>query len=106
MWSEYVSNVDQITWQFSITKNDLYFGQLSDAEENILKSLVEKFKHMKPFELVDWIHQNCREWSNPRGTSTYLDYKDVFKALGKDNLEKRSKYVKKSRQLAATAHAG
>jgi hypothetical protein len=107
LWAEYVTSVDQNTWLFSIANNDLYLGELSDAEEDVLRSVVDKFKHMKPFELVDWIHANCREWVNPRGTSTPLDYKDVFRALGKDNVDKRFRHVKKSRHLAATAaHAG
>ena len=106
IWAEYVTSVDQKTWQFSIANGTLYFGELSAAEEAVLKETVQKFKDMKPFGLVDWIHANCREWVNPRGTSTYLDYKDVFKALGKDNLDKRVKHVKKLRQLAAIANAG
>ena len=106
IWAEYVTSVDPSTWQFSVAKGDLYFGELSEAEETTLKEVVQEFKDLKPFGLVDWIYENCREWVNPRGTSTYLDYKDVFKALGKDNLDKRVKHVKKIRQLAAVANAG
>ena len=106
IWAEYVTSVDQTTWLFSVAKDDVYFSELSEAEEATLKDVVKEFKDMKPFGLVDWIHANCREWVNPRGTSTYLDYRDVLKALGKDNLDKRVKHVKKSRQLAATANAG
>jgi uncharacterized phage-associated protein len=106
IWAEYVAAVDQTTWLFSASKDDLYFSELSEAEEATLKDVALTFKHMKPFELVDWIHENCREWVNPRGTSTYLDYKDVFKALGKNNLDKRVKHVKKLRQLAAAINAG
>jgi uncharacterized phage-associated protein len=106
IWAEYVTAVDQKTWQFSITKGDIYFGELSDAEETTLKEVAKEFKGMEPFGLVDWIHENCREWVNPRGTSTYLDYKDILKALGKNNLEKRVKHVKKIRQLAAATNIG
>lgn len=106
IWAEYVTKVDQNTWLFSVAKDDIYFSELSEAEETILKEIVQTFKDMKPFGVVDWIHENCREWVNPRGTSTYLDYKDVFKALGKDHLEKRVKHVKKLRQLAAVTNAG
>ncbi len=106
IWAEYVTSVDPSTWQFSVAKGDLYFGELSEAEETTLKEVVQEIKDLKPFGLVDWIHENCREWVNPRGTSTYLDYKDVFKALGKDNLDKQFKHVKKIRQLAAVANAG
>jgi hypothetical protein len=101
IWAEYVTAVDPKTYLFSTANDDVDFGQLSDAEEKVLKETVEEFKDKKPFELVDWIHEKCREWVNPRGTSTYLSYKDVFKALGKDHLEKRVKHVEKIRKLAA-----
>jgi uncharacterized phage-associated protein len=106
VWAEYVTPVDPTTYQFSIAKNDIYFGELSEAEEQVLRDVVKEFKNMKPFELVDWIHENCREWVNPRGTSTYLSYAEVFKALGKDHPSKRVKYVEKVRRLAAATHTG
>lgn len=106
IWAQYVTSVDRNTWQFSVANDASYFGELNEAEEIALREIVERFKEMRPFGLVDWIHENCREWVSPRGTSTYLDYKDVFKALGKDHIDKRVKHVKKARQLAATTLAG
>ena len=52
-WAEYVGSVDPDTYQFSVAKNDIYFGELSEAEEGVLVDLVKRFKDMKPFELVD-----------------------------------------------------
>jgi hypothetical protein len=105
LWGEYVSPVDPITHQLSVTKDDIYFGELSEAEEQVLRGVAEQFNGMKPFELVDWIHERCREWVNPRGTSTYLSYAEVFKALGKDHLNKRVKFVDRVRRLAKTIGA-
>jgi uncharacterized phage-associated protein len=105
LWAQYVKPVDPNTYQFSSADGALYFGELSEAEEKILKETVSQFKDMKPFELVDWIHNNCREWSNPRGTSTYLSYAEVFKALGKEHPSKRAKYVEKVRRLAEATNA-
>jgi uncharacterized phage-associated protein len=106
LWAEYVSPVDPATHQFSVANNNIYFGELSEAEEQILTEIAKEFQHMKPFELVDWIHENCREWVNPRGTSTYLYYAEVLKALGKDKPEKRLKHLEKVRRLAAATHLG
>lgn len=101
-WSKYLTPVDPKTHNFS-ANSEIYFDELNGAEEEILKATVEQFKSMKPFELVDWIHENCREWSNPRGTSTVLSYADVFKALGKNDPDKRVEYVDKTRrQFEAT----
>jgi hypothetical protein len=105
IWAEYVTAVDPKTHQFSVANEEIYFGELSEAEESVLKDTVEAFKDVKPFDLVDWIHQQCREWVNPRGTSTHLSYAEVFKALGKDQTAKRVKHVDKIRRLAASTHA-
>ena len=106
VWAQYVTPVDEKTYQFSLANEDVYFGELNDAEETTLRETVKEFEKMSPFELVDWIHNNCREWSNPRGTSTYLSYAEVFKALGKEHPSKRVKYVEKVRRLAEATHAG
>lgn len=104
IWSEYVTGVNP-DHQFAVAKNDIYFGELNEAEENVLKETVEEFKNKEPFELVNWIHENCREWVNPRGTSTYLSYEEVFKALGKEKPAKRVKHVERLRRLAASTAA-
>ena len=66
VWYKYLTPVDPKTFQFSAARKDLYFDELSGAEEDVLKEIVSEFRAFKPFELVDWIHANCREWSNPR----------------------------------------
>jgi uncharacterized phage-associated protein len=101
VWAEYVTPVDPNTHQFSVAGDNLYFGELNEAEEKVLRETVAQFKDMKPFDLVEWIHQQCREWINPRGTSKPLSYADIFKALGKDQTSKRVKHVEKVRRLAA-----
>jgi uncharacterized phage-associated protein len=106
VWKEYVSPVDPTTHEFSVVKADAYLGELSEAEEKVMADIASEFKDMQPFELVDWIHEHCREWVNPRGTSTPLSYADVFKALGKDKPEKRVEHIKKARRLAATTQSG
>lgn len=104
LWSEYLTAVDPKTYVFGTAKSDIYFDELSEAEETVLRDLAQEFKTMKPFELVDWLHANCREWSNPKGTSVPLTYADVFKALGKKNPEKSVEHVDKTRaRFQATA---
>jgi hypothetical protein len=105
IWAEYVTAVNPNTHQFSLANNNIYFGELSEAEENVLREIVEQFRDKQPFELVEWIHENCREWVNPKGTSTYLSYEEVFKALGKEKPAKRVKHLEKLRRLAAATAA-
>jgi uncharacterized phage-associated protein len=105
IWSQYVTKVDE-AYIFETADPDIYFGELSEVEENVLRETVEKFKSLKPFELVDWIHENCKEWIDPLGTSMPLSYEDVFKALGKDQQKKRADYVNSVRQLAKAINFG
>jgi uncharacterized phage-associated protein len=106
IWAEYITPVDQTSHKFSLVQDDVYLGELNDAEEEVLKSTVEEFKDKEPFELVEWIHNNCREWINPRGTSTFLSYAEVFKALGKEHPTKKAKHVDKMRRLAEVTNIG
>lgn len=99
IWDKYLTRVDPKSYIFKLVEDDIYFGALNEAEEDVLRETVNRFKKFGPFELVDWIHDNCREWSNPRGTSTYLSYGDVLKALGKKNLEKSIEHVDRVRRL-------
>jgi uncharacterized phage-associated protein len=104
LWAEYLTPVDSKTHSFGTARNNIYFDELSEAEEAVLRELVQKFDNMKPFDLVDWIHANCREWSNPKGTSISLSYADVFRALGKNNPEKSVEHVDRTRaRFQATA---
>lgn len=76
------------------------FDELSQAEERIIDDVLDEHKHRRSFALVDWIHENCREWSNPRGTSVPLPYFEVWKALGRTDTEKMDGHIKRLRYLA------
>ncbi|PDT57090.1 hypothetical protein CO678_35010 [Bradyrhizobium diazoefficiens] len=104
VWDKYLTAVDPKTHVFKTVQDDIYFGALNDAEEEVLRETVSRFKNLGPFELVDWIHDHCREWSNPRGTSTFLSYADVFKALGKEDPDKSVERVERARRLFAATN--
>lgn len=76
------------------------FDQLSINEEKIMDDVLEKHRLRRSFALVDWIHQNCREWSNPRGTSVHLPYCDVWKALGRTDLNRMDSHINELRNIA------
>ena len=106
VWAQHVLPVDQTTHQISLANKEIYFGELNAAEEEVLTETVKQFADVGPVALVDWIDNNCREWISPRGTSTYLSYEDVFKALGKKHPSKMGKHVVKVRRLAEAISAG
>jgi len=106
IWDEYLLPVDTRTHVIRTTTKNIYFSELNEAEEEVLKETCDRFRPLGPFALVDYIHDHCREWINPRGTSTFLSYADVFKALGKDNPEKRVEHVEKVRKLLQATSVG
>ena len=79
------------------------FDELSVAEERAMDDVLDEHRHRRSFKLVDWIHENCREWSNPRGTSVHLPYYEVWKALGRTDMKLMDAYFNEMRNLAAVA---
>ena len=83
--------------------SDKDFGTLSRAEKNVMDEILDQHRHRRSFELVDWVHLNCREWSNPRGTSVSLPYFEVWKALGRAEVDVLDSHLQEMRDLAQSA---
>jgi uncharacterized phage-associated protein len=101
IWSSYVetiSEINEVTLVRDRVEDD--FDELSDAEAKILKEVAAKYKGMRPFELVDYVHKNCAEWENVGQTSKPLPYERVFSALGKKNIEALSDHITEYRNLS------
>jgi uncharacterized phage-associated protein len=103
-WQKYIKarqgNIVRLAHKFG----DDDFDELSRAEISVLNEIFERFKDLKPFELVDYVHKNCAEWEDVGKTSKYLPYERVFNALGKKNSNQLTDYVYEIRNLNA-AHA-
>jgi uncharacterized phage-associated protein len=99
-WSDYIQarDGDDIFINPNLTDND--FDELSVAEERAMDEVLHQHRHRRSFDLVDWIHRHCREWSNPRGTSVALPYFEVWKALGKTDSEKMDEHINEIRNLS------
>lgn len=99
-WSQYLAprRGHDIEVCNSLTEED--FDELSRAEERVMDNVLDEHRHRKSFRLVDWIHENCREWSNPRGTSIHLPYVEVWKALGRSDLEKMDEHINEMKAIA------
>jgi hypothetical protein len=102
IWGEYVTAVDD-SHKFKTATNNIYFGELSEAEEAVLKETVGKFKDYEPFGSVNWIHDNCSEWTDPRGSALPLSYEEVFDALGKDHVKEKVAHIDDMRRLVGAA---
>ena len=63
--------------------------ELSEANLEVLGDVYAKFGKMDQWKLVDYTHRYCREWEDPKGSSTPIDYESIFKALGRTPAQAR-----------------
>lgn len=61
--------------------------RLSPANIEVLEEVWQKYGHLDGLTLRNFTHDNCAEWSDPRGSSHEISYADLFRALGKDDIE-------------------
>ena len=54
------------------------YDELSDVEDELILELFDKYGEMSRWQLVDDIHHNLPEWTNPNGTSIPLTFKDIL----------------------------
>lgn len=57
--------------------------ELSDADVEVLEAVWATFGKMGKWEIRDYTHSKCGEWTDPEGSSKPISYRDVFLALGK-----------------------
>jgi uncharacterized phage-associated protein len=63
------------------------FTRLSEAEIEVLKEVSKKYARFEdPFALIEWIHENCKEWEDVGKTSKPLPYERVLEAVGKKDV--------------------
>ena len=76
-------------------------SHLSDADIDILKATWEKFGHMDKWQIRDYTHHHCPEWTDPKGSSIPFDYEDVLRGVGKSSKEVRDMYhrIREQREI-------
>lgn len=82
-WEELISDKEnhELSLKHSITSDDL--DELSLADIDVLEAIWAQFGHMGKYEIRDYTHDHCKEWTNPNGSSFPISYETVFRALGK-----------------------
>lgn len=84
-WRSWVTSEAKFEVSLSRELNDLeLLDELSDADLEIMDHVWEQFGRMKRWELVDYTHEHLPEWVDPGRSSTPINPRAVFKALGKD----------------------
>ncbi|TCW09237.1 uncharacterized protein DUF4065 [Raoultella sp. BIGb0138] len=60
--------------------------ELSEADIEILDSIMAEFGHMSKYQIRDFTHDHCAEWQDPGCTSVAIPPSATFAALGKPSL--------------------
>lgn len=83
-WEYWVSDKEnhELSLRRSFAQDDL--DEISRAEMNVLSSVWVKFGSMGRWEIRDWTHEHCGEWTDPRGSSRPIRFYDLAIAVGFD----------------------
>lgn len=83
IWDELLADEanHMIACRKAVSVEDL--DELSRAETKVLDEVWNRFGGMGPWELVDYTHDHCEEWEDPRGSSDTIPYERILKVLGK-----------------------
>lgn len=87
LWDHWISDKEnyQLSLKISFERNDL--DELSNSDIEVLDVIWKEFGGMDRWALVDYTHQNCKEWKDPEGSSIPIAHEEVFRALGKSHEE-------------------
>ncbi len=80
-WIRSADNYDVALKPFAVSVEDL--DELSEADIDILDSIMVEFGHMSKFQIRDFTHNHCAEWQDPGESSVAIPPYATFTALGK-----------------------
>ena len=69
--------------------HDVDLSILSEREIEALESARLQIKSMPPWRVARWLHDNCPEWQDPRGSSIPIDPSNILRNAGKSEEEIR-----------------
>lgn len=61
-------------------------GYLSEREIEVLDAAFHEIKSVRG-SIAHWMHEQCPEWENPKGSSKPIDPKNILRASGKKEAE-------------------
>lgn len=79
-WLKYISEPSNYEVEL---KRDPGQKELSDAEIELAKKVIEKFGKMDRWQLIDFVMHQLPEWEDPHGSAIPIEYKDILRAGGK-----------------------
>jgi len=62
-------------------------GELSTFEMQILDKIYDQFKDAKVGDIIKYVHNNCPEWKDPKGSSIPIKANEILESIGKSSEE-------------------
>ena len=82
VWDELIDNIDGKTPCHALRDKSLYLGALSENDEEIMDEIAASYGKMSSSQLVNYVHNNCIEWEDPKGTSKPIALRKILSNLG------------------------
>ena len=61
--------------------------EVSDTEVKLLDEIWASHEHQSQWQLVDWCHEHCKEWTSVSSGKARISVEQIAEALGKDSNE-------------------
>jgi len=100
-WSEYlaVRQGNDIPLAQDLGVEDL--DELSVSDIKILERIWHDFEEVDRFDLAEFAHEYCPEWTDPNGSSIPIDHSTIFQKLRKDDPAELAIDVQRDRAIVA-----
>jgi uncharacterized phage-associated protein len=102
-WDAWIAACSRYDLSLAQPHSTRELDELPPSDIAVLDTVHAQFGHLNKWQLVDWTHANCAEWSDPNGSSMPIDPMDTFRALGfaADDARARADAYNERRELAA-----
>lgn len=87
-WSQFIS--DRQGHNISIKSDTNSLSNLTSNDKQILNEIWAKFGQKSQWELVDYTHTYCPEWTDPGHSTQIIKYSKLFNTIGLTSLEENT----------------
>jgi uncharacterized phage-associated protein len=103
VWSDFIvrHGRDKIYQTHTFSRDDL--DELSDAAIAIADDVWKKFSDMTAWEIRDWTHENCPEYTLTTGRIP-ISYREVLEAIGDPAAEAVDREIREFRRAESALH--
>ena len=104
VWSQFIAlhGRNKVFPVSRFNRDDL--DEISDAEMDAIEAAWEEFGRMSAWDIRDYSHEHCAEYTEVSGGRVPISYRDVIEALGEpdpDEVEREVRQVRRAESVLA-----